>query len=120
LIGAKGMELVDLQAFLRQPNTMCAAICDVDQRVLDLRVADVEKLQGKKTKTYNDYHQLIDDKDIDVIIIGTPDHWHCLPFVEACQAGKSIYCEKPLGNSIEEINIMERAAQKYKAIVQVE
>lgn len=119
LIGAKGMGFSDLKAFLAQPNTRCVAICDVDQRVLDARVADTEKLQGSKPRAYQDYRQLIADKDVDVVIIGTPDHWHCLPFVEACQAGKDIYCEKPLGNSIEEINIMERAAKKHKTVVQV-
>jgi len=119
LIGAKGMGFSDLKAFLAQPNTRCVAICDVDQRVLDARVADTEKLQGSKPKAYQDYRQLIADKDVDVVIIGTPDHWHCLPFIEACQAGKDIYCEKPLGNSIEEINIMERAAKKHKTVIQV-
>lgn len=119
LIGAKGMGFADLNAFLKQENTECVALCDVDQRVLDKRAGDVEKIQGKKPKLYNDYRKLIEDKDVDVVIIGTPDHWHCLPFVEACAAGKAVYCEKPLGNSIEEINIMEAAANKYKTVVQV-
>ncbi len=119
LIGAKGMGFSDLRAFLGQPNTECVAICDVDKRVLDARLADTEKLQGKKPKAYSDYRQLIADEEVDVVIIGTPDHWHCLPFVEACQAGKAIYCEKPLGNSIEEINLMEAAANKYNTVVQV-
>lgn len=119
LIGAKGMGFADLQAFLAQPNTQCVAICDVDQRVLDARITDTEKIQGSKPRGYHDFRQLIADKDVDVVIIGTPDHWHCLPFVEACRAGKDVYCEKPLGNSIEEINIMERVANKYKTVVQV-
>ena len=119
LIGAKGMGFSDLTAFLGQPDTECVAICDVDKRVLDARIADTEKLQGKKPKAYSNYRQLIDDKEVDVVIIGTPDHWHCLIFVEACQAGKDVYCEKPLGNSIEEINIMEATANKYKTVVQV-
>ena len=119
LIGAKGMGFADLQAFLGQPNTECVAICDVDQRVLDARLTDAEKLQGKKPKGYGDFRELIQDPEVDVVIIGTPDHWHCLIFVEACKAGKDVYCEKPLGNSIEEINIMEATANKYKTVVQV-
>ncbi len=119
LIGAKGMGFADLRAFLNQENTECVAICDVDQRVLDARIKDTEKIQGIKPKAYNDYRKLLEDKNVDVVIIGTPDHWHCLPFVEACQAGKDIYCEKPLGNSIEEINIMEKVANKHKTVVQV-
>ncbi len=119
LIGAKGMGFSDLQAFLRQPNTECAAICDVDENVLNQRIADTEKIQGRKPEGFKDYRQMLERRDIDVVIIGTPDHWHCLPMVEACQAGKDVYCEKPLGNTIEEINIMERAAKKYNTVVQV-
>ncbi|MDB4582002.1 Gfo/Idh/MocA family oxidoreductase [Draconibacterium sp.] len=119
LIGANGMGFADLKAFLGQKNTECAAICDVDENVLNKRIADTEKIQGTKPKGFMDYRKLLEEPGIDVIIIGTPDHWHCLPMVEACQAGKDVYCEKPLGNSIEEINIMERAASKYKTVVQV-
>ncbi len=119
LIGANGMGFSDLQAFLKQPNTECAAICDVDESVLNKRIADTEKIQGTKPKGFKDYRKLLEEPGIDVVIIGTPDHWHCLPMVEACQAGKDVYCEKPLGNTIEEINIMERAAKKYNTVVQV-
>lgn len=119
LIGANGMGFADLSAFLSQKNTECVALCDVDSNVLARRAADTEKIQGFKPKLYSDYRKLLEDKNVDVVLIGTPDHWHCLPMVEACQAGKDVYCEKPLGNSIEEINIMEHAANKYKTVVQV-
>jgi len=119
LIGANGMGFSDLRAFLGQPNTECAAICDVDENVLNKRIADTEKIQGTKPKGFKDFRKLLEEPGIDVIIIGTPDHWHCIPFVYAAQEGKYIYCEKPIGNSIEEINIMERAANKYNSIVQV-
>jgi len=119
LIGAKGMGFADLQAFLRQPNTECAAICDVDENVLNQRIADTEKIQGYKPKGFKDFRKLLEEPGIDVIIIGTPDHWHCIPFVNAAQEGKHIYCEKPLANYIEELNIMERAAQRYGNVVQV-
>ncbi len=119
LIGAKGQGFSDLQAFLKQPNTECAAICDVDENVLNQRLADAEKIQGKKPKGFKDFRKLLEEPGIDVIIIGTPDHWHCIPFVNAAEEGKYIYCEKPLGNSIAEINVMEKAATKYNNIVQV-
>ena len=119
LIGCKGMGFSDLQVFLDQPGVECAALCDVDQSVLDQRTKDVEKKTGKKPLQYRDYRKLIENKDIDVVIIGTPDHWHCLPMVEACEAGKDVYCEKPLANSIEELDIMVKAAQKYNRVVQV-
>lgn len=119
LIGAKGMGMSDLKAFLDQKNTECAAICDVDEKILNERVAQTEKIQGKKPKAFKDYRKLLEEPGLDVVIIGTPDHWHCLPMVEACQAGLDVYCEKPLGNSIEEINIMEKAQKKYNTVVQV-
>jgi predicted dehydrogenase len=119
LIGAKGMGNADLQAFLRQPNTECAAICDVDENVLNQRIAETEKIQGYKPKGFKDFRKLLEEPGIDVIIIGTPDHWHCIPFVNAAQEGKHIYCEKPLANYIEELNIMERAANRYGNVVQV-
>ncbi|MGM0620946.1 MAG: twin-arginine translocation signal domain-containing protein, partial [Bacteroidota bacterium] len=83
LIGAKGMGFSDLQAFLGQPNTECAAIADVDENVLNQRIADTEKIQGKKPKGFKDFRKLLEEPGIDVIIIGTPDHWHTIPFVNA-------------------------------------
>ena len=74
LIGAKGMGFSDLRAFLGQKNTECAAICDVDESVLNQRLADTEKIQGKKPKGFGDYRKLLEEPGIDVIIIGTPDH----------------------------------------------
>jgi predicted dehydrogenase len=119
VIGINGMGFADIKAFLGQPNTECAAICDVDENVLNARAADIEKIQGKKPAVYRDFRKLLENKDIDVVIIGTPDHWHCLPFIYACQAGKDIYCEKPLSNSIEEINLTQQAVKKYGRVVQI-
>jgi predicted dehydrogenase len=119
LIGVRGMGFSNLQAFLRQPDTECVALCDVDRNQLERRVADTEKIQGKKPRAYTDFRKMLENRDIDVVIIATPDHWHCIPFVYAAQAGKDIYCEKPLANSIEEINIMVRAAERYNPVVQI-
>lgn len=120
LIGCNGMGFEDLKAFLRNPEVECIALSDIDESVLNNRAAETKKITGKKVKhLYKDWRKLIDNKDIDLVIVGTPDHWHCLQMVSACQAGKDVYCEKPLGNSIEECNIMVRAAQKYNRVVQV-
>jgi predicted dehydrogenase len=119
LIGCKGMGFADLKAFLAQTNTECGALCDVDENVLNERCADVEKIQGKRPKLFRDFRKLLEMKDLDVIIIGTPDHWHCLPFIYACQEGKDIYCEKPLSNTVQEINLMEQAAKRYNRVVQI-
>ncbi len=120
LIGCRSMGYADLSAFLDYPETECVALCDVDDEWLDKRAADVEKRTGKKVPhLYKDWRRVIDNKDVDVVIIGTPDHWHCLPTVWACQAGKDVYVEKPLSNTIEECNLMEKAARKYNRVVQV-
>lgn len=119
LIGCNGMGFADLKSFLVQPGVECAAICDVDANVLGRRVAEVETLTGKKPRMLEDFRELIGIKDINVIIIGTPDHWHCMPMVYACEEGKDVYVEKPLANTIQECNIMLKAARKYNRVVQV-
>ncbi len=120
LIGCRGQGFWILENHMNNADAQCVALCDVDANVLKDKAALVEKKQGKKPKLYSDYRQLLEDKDIDVVIIGTPDHWHCLPFVEALQSGKDVYVEKPLANSIGEIEVMRDAARKYnKQVVQV-
>ena len=119
LIGCRSMGFGDLQNALKVPGVECIAICDVDDEVLQKRGADIAKLQGKAPVPYKDYRKLMENKDIQAIIIGTPDHWHCLPFIAACEAGKDIYVEKPLANSIAECDLMVAAARKYKRVVQV-
>jgi predicted dehydrogenase len=119
VIGVKGMGFADLKAFLNQPNTECGALCDVDQNILSERVKNVTEMEGKAPAAYTDFRKLLEHKGLDVIIIGTPDHWHTLPFVNAAELGYSIYCEKPLANTIEECNIMERAVKRYGTVAQV-
>ncbi len=119
LIGCRNMGFGDLENALKQPGVTCTALCDVDSIILDKRAADILKIQGKQPAKYADYRKLLEDKTIDAVIIGTPDHWHCLTFVEACQAGKDVYVEKPLANSIAECNVMVKAARHYNRVVQV-
>ncbi|MEX2370861.1 MAG: Gfo/Idh/MocA family oxidoreductase [Bacteroidales bacterium] len=119
VIGVKGMGFADLKAFLELPNTECAALCDVDDKVLQQRINDVKEIQGSAPKGYRDFRDMLEHKGLDVIIIGTPDHWHTIPFVNAAELGYAIYCEKPLANTIEECNIMERAVNRYGTVAQV-
>ncbi|MBY0436349.1 MAG: Gfo/Idh/MocA family oxidoreductase [Cyclobacteriaceae bacterium] len=119
LIGVNGMGWANLTTLLRTvPETQVIGLCDVDDNVLNYRKYELAK-GGVTTTTYADYRKLLDNKDIDLVIIGTPDHWHCLQMVEACQAGKDVYVEKPIGNSIQECNAMVAAQQKYNRAVQV-
>lgn len=117
-IGINGMGWSDLKAVLKNPGVECVALCDVDKNVLDKRSAELAE-KGVKVKTYGDYRKLLEDKSIDAVVIGTPDHWHCLMMVEACQAGKDVYVEKPIGNSIAECRSMVAAQERYNRVVQV-
>lgn len=120
LIGCRSMGYSNLDTFLEYPEVECVALCDIDDEWLNKRAGDVEKKTGKKVKNlYKDWRRVIDNKDIDAVIIGTPDHWHCLPMIMAAQAGKDVYVEKPLSNTIEECDLMIKAARKYNRIVQV-
>lgn len=119
LIGAKGMGWSNTNSLLRLPEVNCVAICDVDQNIRNQRLGDAEKITGKKPKAYEDYRKLLEDKDVDAVVIGTPDHWHCLPMVHACALGKDVYCEKPMANSIVECDVMVKAAKKYQRVVQI-
>ncbi len=119
-IGLNGMGWADLTAALKQPGVNVVALCDVDKNVLDKRMKDLAnmKVDTGRIKTYGDYRKLLEQKDIDVVIIGTPDHWHALIMIEACMAGKDVYVEKPVGNSIGECRAMVAAAKKYNRAVQ--
>ena len=119
LIGCRNMGWADLSETIKHPGVECIALCDVDSNVLNKRAGELEKNTGKKAILYSDYRKLLENKDIDAVIIGTPDHWHCLQMINACEAGKDVYVEKPIGNSIEEINLMVAAAKRYKRVVQV-
>jgi predicted dehydrogenase len=118
VIGVNGMGWSNLMAILKNKNVICTALCDVDENVLNQRVAELDK-RNIKVQSYIDYRALLKDKNVDAVIIATPDHWHCLMMVDAVKAGKHVYIEKPIGNSIKECEVMVTAAQKHNAIVQV-
>jgi predicted dehydrogenase len=118
LIGCRGQGWSNLTAILKMSEVQCVAICDVDQNVLDQRRAELDKINIKPV-LYNDYRKLLQNKDIDVVIISTPDHWHCLMMCEAVAAGKDVFVEKPAANSIFEAQLMTNATKKYNKVVQV-
>ncbi|MFD1769954.1 Gfo/Idh/MocA family protein [Sphingobacterium suaedae] len=117
-IGIKGMGWSNLQAILKVPGVRCTAICDIDDSVLDQRAGELRE-QGFRPRLYKNYKELLGDKAVDVVIIATPDHWHCLQAVDAMEAGKDVYVEKPLANSMVECDVLVAAQQKYRRIVQV-
>ena len=119
VIGCNGMGWADMRSLLSMPEVDCVGVCDIDQSVLDRRSDDVMKLRGSKPAQYTDYRKLLDDATIDAVVIGTPDHWHPRIFVDALAAGKHIYCEKPVANSIGEAQWMLSAAEKTDRLVQI-
>ncbi len=119
LIGCKGMGWSNLNQFLNVDNVECGALCDVDQNVLDERAAELEERTGKRAELYEDYRDLLENRDIDAVIIATPDHWHCLQTVHACQAGKDIFVEKPVAKDTAECEVMVDAARYHNRVVQV-
>lgn len=119
VIGCKGMGWSDVNSLLKMPDVDLVGICDVDQSVIETRLKDYAKLRSNKPKTYTDYRELLEDNSIDAVVIGTPDHWHCKMMVDAVNAGKHVYVEKPIANTIEECQIMLAAAERTGKVVQV-
>jgi predicted dehydrogenase len=120
LIGCGGMGSGNLRAALKVKNVECIALCDVD----DARVAKaarnlLEPVGQKPQLTTRDFRKVLEMKDLDAVIVATPDHWHALPTVEACKAGKDVYVEKPLSVAIPEGRAMVEAARKYNRVVQM-
>ncbi|HSO77458.1 MAG TPA: Gfo/Idh/MocA family oxidoreductase [Bacteroidales bacterium] len=119
LIGGRNMGWSNLETFLKFPQVECASICDIDDEWLNKRASDTEKITGKKPPLLTkDWRKVIDSRDIDAVIVATPDHWHALQAIGAMETGKDVYCEKPLANSIGECDAMVRAARQHKSVVQ--
>ena len=119
VIGCNGMGWSDTRSLLKMDDVELIAIADVDQNVVKKRVAEYGEIRSNKLTIYGDYRKLLENKDIDFVVIGTPDHWHCKMMVDAVQAGKDVYVEKPIANSIEECNLMVDAAAQTGKVVQV-
>ena len=96
-----------------------AALVDVDSKVLGENVENTEKGQNKKPDAYKDYRKILERKDIDAVMIATPDHWHTKMCVEAMYAGKDVYCEKPLTLTIDEGKLIEKVVKETGRVFQV-
>ncbi|NWG14045.1 MAG: Gfo/Idh/MocA family oxidoreductase [Acidobacteria bacterium] len=120
LVGSGGQGRADLNKMIRIENVECVAVCDVDDAQAAKGAALVESVSNRPPAfTTRDFRKVLDQKDIDAIIVGTPDHWHALPTIMACQAGKDVYVEKPLTVAIAEGRAVVAAARKYNRIVQM-
>ncbi len=117
LIGAGRQGRGVMRTFARNEDVQIVGVCDVYEPHIAKAIED-GKLNSD-VKTYKDFRQVLDSKDVDAVIIASPDHWHALQTVMACQAGKDVYVEKPISVTIDEGRKMVQAARKYNRIVQV-
>ena len=118
VVGVHGRGGSHIDGFSRLQNVEVAGICDVDEREIARRTQEIETKTGKKPKGYVDMHEVFDDKEIDVVSFATPNHWHALGSIWACQAGKDVYVEKPCSHNVYEGRKLVEAARKYNRIVQ--
>jgi predicted dehydrogenase len=119
VVGFRGRGRDHYRTFAAMPNVRVAYLCDVDERLWQGAVAEVEKIGGNKPETFADLRKMLERKDLDAISIATPDHWHALQTIWGCQAGKDVYVEKPASHNIREGRKMLEAARKYNRMVQV-
>jgi len=118
ICGVRGRGNDHLHGYAKVPGAQIAALCDVDEGVLNQRLDDAEKLGFARPKPYGDIRKLLEDKDIDAISIAAPNHWHSLMAIWACQAGKDVYVEKPCSHNLFEGRQLVRAVKKYNRICQ--
>jgi predicted dehydrogenase len=119
LVGCGGMGRGDLECFFLNPEVDCAVICDVDDAMLSKAAEICEKKRNRKPEIAKDFRHVLDRKDVDIVLVATPDHWHALPTVLACQSGKDVYVEKPLAKTIDEGRAMLEAARRHNRVVQM-
>ncbi len=112
-LGNRGDQVLD--AFLTHADCQVTALCDLYQPYLDFAARKI----GGQPRQFKDYRRVLELKDLDAVVISTPDHWHALQMIEACQAGKDVYVEKPLSLRLAEGRRMAQAARKHERVVQV-
>ena len=117
--GVRGRGNNLLKTFSSIPDVNVKYVCDLDTSILGSRADEVRNRTGKNPERITDFRKAIDDKTVDALVLGTPDHWHALPTIHACMSGKDVYVEKPDGHNIIEGQTMVAAAKKHKRIVQL-
>ena len=117
-VGVRGRGRSHIRAYNQMANVEIAAMCDIDESVLNARIGEVEKAKGKRPAAFTDLRKLLEDKSIDAISVATPNHQHTLQTIWACQAGKDVYVEKPCSHDMFEARQIVAAAHKYNRVVQ--
>lgn len=121
LIGTGWYGKCDLLRLLQVAPVEVVSLCDVDQKLLAEagELIAARQVSGKTPRLYGDYREMLKEKDLDVVLIDTPDHWHALPMIEAVQSGADVFVQKPIGVDVVECQAMLAAARKYGKVVQV-
>ena len=118
-VGVRGRAGHLLRGFADMPDVEIAMLCDIDSRQFPEAVKAVTDRGRKSPRLEKDFRRALDDKSIDAVVIGTPDHWHAIPAILACQAGKHVYVEKPCSHNVREGQAMLAAARKHNRVMQV-
>src|SRR5512142_1886514 len=121
LIGCGWYGKCDLLRLIQVAPVEVVSLCDVDKRML-AQAADIvasRQASKKKPRTFADYREMLRQKDLDIVLVGTPDHWHALPMIAAVEAGADVYVQKPISVDVIEGQAMLAAARKHKRVVQV-
>jgi predicted dehydrogenase len=121
LIGTGWYGKADLFRLIQVAPVEVVSLCDVDKKMLEdaAEMTATRQASKKKPRTFHDYRDMLKEKDLDIVLIGTPDHWHALNMIEAVKAGADVYCQKPISVDIVEGQAMLAAARKYNRVVQV-
>ena len=121
LIGTGWYGKADLLRLIQVAPVEVVSLCDVDKRLLAeaAEIVSTRQASKKKPRTFSDYREMLREKDLDIVLIGTPDHWHALPMIAAVEAGADVYVQKPISVDIVEGQAMLAAARKHKRVVQV-
>jgi predicted dehydrogenase len=118
VIGLRTQGTIVAKSFIKTGEAEIAAVCDVDRQILDAQAAQIESAQGKKVEKHGDFRRILERPDIDAVIIATPDHWHAIIAIMACQASKDVYLEKPCAHNVLECHEVAKAAQRYGRVIQ--
>src|SRR5687768_13768273 len=121
LIGCGWYGKSDLLRLIQVAPVEVVSLCDVDKNMVAqaAEIVSTRQASKKKPRTYGDYREMLKEKDLDVVIIGTPDHWHALNMIAAVEAGADVYCQKPISVDIAEGQAMLAAARKHNKVVQI-
>src|SRR5947208_3469984 len=121
MIGCGWYGKTDLFRLIQVEPVEVVSLCDVDSKMLSdaAEMVSTRQASKKKPRTYSDYRKMLAEKDLDIVLIGTPDHWHALTAIAAMEAGADVWCQKPISVDVTEGKAMLAAARKNKRVVQI-